>query len=266
MCIPRHDSKLSELKEYMYARNRAMRRNNLINLAVHQQSDTDAEQIDGGFPQFWYVAEATYSCEHTERVGDVLGDGAKYLCNLHHLKKQKSCLYYGFGVDKNMFFEESLLSILDEKSCEMFAFEPVAGDLAMQRLTLMNISFKPWALNAFDDDQSLIDATPWIQVFTLSTIRQMLGHEERVIDIVKMDIQGAEWAVMNQLLTSCSRRRPLAHQLLVKFYYPEKHLFLEVIERLDMCGYRLFMKETNLYFPECAELAFVHEMYLKCIT
>ena len=55
----------------------------------------------------------------------MIGDGAKYLCNLHHIKAQSSCVYYGFGVDGEVSFDEALVELLP--GCEKHAFDPTEG-------------------------------------------------------------------------------------------------------------------------------------------
>lgn len=87
-----------------------------------------------------------YSCEDTLRVGDVIGDGAKFVCNVHHLMHQRECLYYGFGVADSIYFETSLRALLP--SCRMFVFDPSDKvPLGMsERLEAIDVTMYKWGL------------------------------------------------------------------------------------------------------------------------
>ena len=74
--------------------------------------------------------------------------------------------------------------------------------------------------------------------YSLATIVERLGHKR--IDLLKMDIEGAEYEVLEGLLDS----PVLPDQLLVEFH----HRFVEngldrtydIIDRLRSAGYRIF--------------------------
>lgn len=86
-----------------------------------------------------------------------------------------------------------------------------------------------------------------VPVKRLSTIMKELGHNQ--IDILKMDIEGAEYDVINDI--SKSDIRP--QQILVEFHHRFPGIGLkktkEAIERLTFMGYRLFsVSATNENF------------------
>ena len=77
-----------------------------------------------------------------------------------------------------------------------------------------------------------------VPAYSLSSISTRLGHDR--IDVLKMDIEGAEYEVLEGLLNS----QILPKQLLVEFH----HRFVEdglqrtydIIDRLRNAGYRIF--------------------------
>jgi FkbM family methyltransferase len=77
-----------------------------------------------------------------------------------------------------------------------------------------------------------------VPVHRLSTIMKMLGHGS--IDLLKMDVEGAEYPVLRDLLSSgvCVR------QLLVEFHHRWPEIGLgqtrEAIRELNRAGYRIF--------------------------
>jgi len=89
--------------------------------------------------------------------------------------------------------------------------------------------------------------TPWpaieVPVHRLATIVKRLGHER--IDLLKMDIEGAEYSVLNDLLSS----RIVVNQLLVEFHHrwpevgPKKTK--QAIRELNSAGYRIFHVSTG---------------------
>jgi FkbM family methyltransferase len=77
-----------------------------------------------------------------------------------------------------------------------------------------------------------------VPVYRLPTITKMLGHVE--IDLLKMDIEGAEYSVIADLLTSGIRPK----QMLVEFHHRWPEVGLEktrhAIRTLNGAGYRIF--------------------------
>jgi hypothetical protein len=253
------------MKEEEYKHNRAVRLAEIERLRVRNDSLWHAAITKT--PHIWYFTQPTYSCEHVTRVGNVLGDGAKYVCNLHHVKQQPSCLYYGIGVDGEVYFEEALVPLMGAQQCEKHAFDPTEGvtlGTMTSHLKSLGIVFHEWGLNDADGEFDI----GWSRYlgYTLDTIKRKLGHVGRTIDILKMDIEGSEWSVLAALLNNCERAEPFAHQLLVEFHSPHYLKLLAMINSLDQCGYRVFYTDYNLYCMHCIELALVHENFIKCQT
>src|SRR6185437_8183043 len=70
----------------------------------------------------WRLLEPLYACEVVTRVGYVVGDGARFVCNIHSLwSGHRPCVYYGFGVGADVSFE---LALSKQASCEMHVFDP----------------------------------------------------------------------------------------------------------------------------------------------
>ena len=64
-----------------------------------------------------------------------------------------------------------------------------------------NIGLGNFNSDAFDPRQDIYvkDNQKW-KMRTLKSVVQMLGHENRVIDVLKIDIEGHEWAVVENLI------------------------------------------------------------------
>jgi FkbM family methyltransferase len=102
--------------------------------------------------------------------------------------------------------------------------------------------FSPPANQNFVSHTLLERDTPWptveVQVRRISSVQQILGHAR--IDLLKMDIEGAEYEVIDDLLAGPVPVR----QLLVEFHHrwPEVGIAKTrtAIRKLNAAGYRIF--------------------------
>ena len=94
-----------------------------------------------------------------------------------------------------------------------------------------------------------------VPCFTLQTIMEKLNHER--LDLVKMDVEGAEYEIIESLLNMPNR----PSQLLVEFHHRFPGIGLaktaKCIEDLRAAGYRLFAISST-----GREVGFVHESRL----
>ena len=88
------------------------------------------------------------------------------------------------------------------------------------------------------DSRHASDSVIAAPVHRLTTIMQMLGHKK--IDLLKMDIEGSEYAVIADLIASAVP----VEQLLVEFHHRRPEVGMgrtrAAIENLHRAGYRLF--------------------------
>jgi hypothetical protein len=97
------------------------------------------------------------------------------------------------------------------------------------------------------------------KVKRLNEIAAELRHSH--VDILKIDIEGAEMAALTEILTTGTLARLSVKQLLVEFHlWDDEHWgsFVKIISLLREQGYLLFRKEFNPVFPgQCAEFCFL---------
>jgi FkbM family methyltransferase len=169
-------------------------------------------------------------------------------------------IVYSLGVGDDIDFD---LSVIEKYGVEVHAFDPTPNSIDMLdgRNLPQQFSFHPWAVTASDgsltfyprlrrdgsksdvmytmiaEEQTIDDAIE-VPAYSLSTISEKLGHDR--IDLMKMDIEGAEYEVLEGLLASPVK--PV--QLLVEFHHRFPGIGLEktadTIERLREAGYRIF--------------------------
>lgn len=173
---------------------------------------------------------------------------------------------YSLGVGDDIELESKLLG---QCGMSIHAFDPTPSTIkwiADHSAVPPGLIFHPWAVTAHDGVMTLYprvsrrghkSATMYtlvaqsgaeesgIQVpaYTIGTIMARLGHTQ--IDLLKIDIEGAEYAVLENLLASAVR----PSQLLVEFHHRFAGIgarkTVEMVRRLRSCGYHLFAVSDN---------------------
>ena len=166
-----------------------------------------------------------------------------------------SSIVYSIGVGEEISFD---LELIRRFGVSVHAFDPTPRSiewLAKQSLP-GNFVFHPFGIADFDGharflpplnpdhvSHTLVERqTPWpvieVPVCRLSSVMRDLGHER--IDLLKMDIEGSEYAVLKDILAS----RIQVFQLLVEFHHRWPQIGLEktqqAIRDLNSSGYRIF--------------------------
>jgi len=172
----------------------------------------------------------------------------------------KDSVVYSLGVGDEIDFD---LAIIEQYGVEVFAFDPTPNSVDMLDANKLpgRFHFHPWAVTAEDGslefyprlkkdgtksnvmftmipEEETINDVIEVPAYCLSTIAAKLGHDR--IDVLKMDIEGAEYEVLEGMLNSAV----LPKQLLVEFH----HRFVEnglertydIISRLRGAGYQIF--------------------------
>ncbi|THG93611.1 hypothetical protein EW026_g7672 [Hermanssonia centrifuga] len=153
--------------------------------------------VKGDFYTLWDFFIPAFRCPHrVERVG-TLGDGGKWFCGLDRLVRQRTpCTIYSFGVNGESSFEAALLSAAPH--CQVYGYDfsvnrfgpEVHDDLALSARS----HFFPYALGSEDSPY----ADP--PTFTLQSLMRQNGHS--FIDVLKIDIEGAEFDALSAFIDS----------------------------------------------------------------
>ena len=203
---------------------------------------------------------------------NAFGDGPKFVCGLDVIGKKdpedgdkEPCLVYSVGSNNDVAFEMTVDKFL---GCETHTFDPtisnfVGGDYA---------TWHPWGLGV-DGAKARHESFEW-EGKSFDTIIEALGHQNRTIDILKIDCEGCEWSTMPPLFESIAAGTIKVHQIQVEMHIAgmdtsdPRNLSLRNIffQKLDKAKMRIFHKERNHWGCmgyKCLEYAFVSEEFLR---
>ncbi|KNC81480.1 hypothetical protein SARC_06208 [Sphaeroforma arctica JP610] len=124
--------------------------------------------------------EPVIGCETMRKIGDI-SDSGKWICNPDNMKKTgEKVLIYSLGSRNEYDFEEDMYKFF-EGNVEIHTF-----DFGEPRNTPHYVNYHQWGIGGEDVE------TERGTFKTLHTIMELLGHSDKVIDVFKMDIDGAE--------------------------------------------------------------------------
>ena len=127
----------------------------------------------------------------------------------------KNSLVYSFGIGEDISFD---LALIENTGCKVYAFDPTPKSLAWIKQQKLPEGFQFFEYGLSDKDGTLTFEPPpnpnWVSykesekgtivlpVKCLSTIKAELGHVNKQIDFLKLDIEGSEFSVINDILAN----------------------------------------------------------------
>ena len=123
------------------------------------------------------------------------------------------CLVYSVGIRKDWTFDEAM----ENYGCEVFSFDPSMGQSDHDHSK--KVHFKNLALGS----RNYVDEKTNWKYQTLDSIHEMLSplHGMQTIDYLKIDIEGGEWEVMQQVIESGMLSQ--VRQMFVEFHLFAQH-------------------------------------------
>ncbi|BCZ49022.1 hypothetical protein psyc5s11_50890 [Clostridium gelidum] len=201
------------------------------------------------------------------RLGNDYGGWTIYPDNISN-----ESIVYSFGIGEDISFD---LEIIKKFNCKVFAFDPTPKSLkwlSNQQLPT-NFTYYDYGISSFDGytkffmpknneyvscssikNTSTSDQTIEVKVKKLDTIIKQLGHKK--IDILKLDIEGSEYDVVEGILDSGIH----IQQILIEFHHRLCKNGLDktkrIYQKLNESGYKLFNVSESK-----EEYSFIHD---KC--
>ena len=171
--------------------------------------------------------EPNFHCSHSERIGK-MGDGGKWVCDFYQLKSRRNCLVYSVGSRGEFSFEIALKTRLPH--CEIHTFDMNYYECPQGICIFHQIMF--------GDGTTIVDSQSWNKVV------QQLKHQNRQIDILKIDIEGGEYQTFPTIFQS--NQRSIPRQILVEIHLKQRNVTHALFQLLRQNRYVIFNKEPNL--------------------
>lgn len=169
-------------------------------------------------------------------------------------------IVYSVGIGKDITFD---LALIEKYHCSVFAFDPTPESIEWLRGQDLPEKFKFFPLGLADYNGKALFYSPKnqsatllqlpeatsrpieVEVRKLSTLMKMLKHDS--IDLLKMNIEGAEYAVINDI----SRSNLRINQICVDFHHRFPNCSVEdtlhALKTLKEMGFKVFWQDYNLY-------------------
>jgi len=168
-------------------------------------------------------------------------------------------IVYSFGIGEDVGFERE---IIRRKQVDVFAFDPTPNtvDWLGRQAVPDRFHHRPWAIADRDGswrlyprvrkdggesrvmhtmvpDPGSASAGVEVQARTLGSIMQMLGHAH--VDVLKLDIEGAEYSVLENLLATPVRPAQVMLEFHHRFPSIGKQKTVDAVSAMRSAGYGL---------------------------
>ncbi|CAH1779365.1 unnamed protein product, partial [Owenia fusiformis] len=209
-----------------------------------------------------FVSKKTYNCTAVEAVGSTskssYGEGIHLTCMDKTYQPKSQCIVYSFGIANIWNFEESLAG----RGCQVFAFDPSMNTESHKRME--NLWFYNIGLGRVDSDNFTPRVDQYVKesklftwkVRTMKSIMEMLGHTNKMIDVLKMDIEGYEFDVISSMIDdgTIKQMRQYVGEWHIfgdqKYDYPTKY---SIAKQLWSYGFKTFNAGVH---PRCDKYCF----------
>ena len=155
--------------------------------------------------------QPNFACPHIDRVGS--GEGVKYICYPERVVRKRDepartkfdkkgdaesespCLVYSIGCAGDFSFEYALSEKYNNE-CEVHVFDPANWERKEDK-EKKNIHYHAWGMKSTYDFESKSVVWPKGRGGGFKTFQETideLGHQDRTIDLFKIDCEGCEWS------------------------------------------------------------------------
>eukprot|EP00922_Rhytidocystis_sp_ex-Travisia-forbesii_P057897 GHVS01085663.1.p1 GENE.GHVS01085663.1~~GHVS01085663.1.p1 ORF type:complete len:387 (+),score=48.04 GHVS01085663.1:168-1328(+) len=147
------------------------------------------------FQNHW---EPEWACELEERIGR-MGDGEKWVCDVDRIPSN-NCLVYSIGSNNELSFERQFF---DRRQCQIITIDHTSSASGKPSF----VQFFPWGLGPPPVDNLPVETPKEKGLIDLNGLIELTGQSNRTIDVLKIDIESAEYATLLPLLVEGAKRR-----------------------------------------------------------
>ena len=184
-------------------------------------------------------------------------------------------IVYSIGIGEDISFDKA---IINAHGCKVFGYDPTPKSIALIEVQSLpyEFIFSPFGLHTKSEEvtfylplnedhvsgsavvQSNINqkSAVWVKMLTLSDMAKRNGHER--IDLLKMDIEGSEYEVLDSILSSEVFIGQVCIEFHDRFYKGQGLKSKEAIDKLKKAGYLIFGVSNSF-----EEISLIHSSLIQ---
>ncbi|CAL1547638.1 unnamed protein product [Lymnaea stagnalis] len=188
----------------------------------------------------WYInTPLRYKCKKKVAYGNW------HVCQDPPYSVKPPCLVYSFGINFDFSFDDAMAKL----GCEVHSFDPSMEWEDKKRgpnSTFHNLGLSNKNTDGFNPRKDMYVTKKQIwKMRTIKSVMKELGHEQRTIDVLKIDIEGYEWDVIDNMMETdvfkYIRQFMLEFHLFRDWPVKEDYVYLyKIYTRLREMGFREF--------------------------
>ena len=203
-----------------------------------------------------YISKHQILCKQMLRLGNIV-DGGWDICHDAQFRPKSPCIVYSFGINYDFSFDEDV-----EKTygCDVFCFDPsmkTSDNRHSDHIMFYNVGL------GGENKEISVNGEQW-KLKTLRTIQGELGHIDKRIDVLKIDIEGNEKNTLPEMIASGALKNVV--QLCLEFHH---YYDLGTLRQLYDLGFRIFWSHQNpfsAYYVNGDSYAYGMEVYFVNIN
>ncbi|XP_059147904.1 uncharacterized protein LOC131935509 [Physella acuta] len=160
------------------------------------------------------------------------------------------CLVFSFGINYGFKFDDAIGAL----GCNVSSFDPSMRNethVRSPQVTFYNMGLGSVNTNGFSPNMDRYVRSPqtW-QIRTLKGFTKDLGLENRVIDVLKFDIESYEWQVLDNIIET-DMLKYVRHLLIEYHLFPSRPakedyvLYYKMMRHLRRLGFKEYLFETT---------------------
>ncbi|VDI21826.1 Hypothetical predicted protein [Mytilus galloprovincialis] len=240
---------------------RFIRSGGSLSLDLRRQPAFFADELDpttDWWKAFIELADDLKSVKKDFRCAYMKSRGNWWDCNSYQYKihEERPCLVYSFGIGNDFRFDDTMATL----RCEVHSFDPSMNVSEYTRES--GVVFHTFGIGSQNDDSFTPRTNEYIRkeqkstwkLGKLSTILSNLGHQNMTLDILKLDIEGYEWDVLENIvqegLLSKVKQLEVEYHIFPDFPKREKYVdVLKTFQSLWKLNFRRYYKFVHQFTP-----------------